>query len=68
MLFFDIENLANLLNSDWGTVERTRYEYERDVVSAAIVDGQYEYSVSTAIEASRTSKPKSFGLANPARH
>ena len=43
MLFFDIENLGNLLNSDWGTVERTRYEYERDVVSAAIVDGQYEY-------------------------
>lgn len=43
MLFFDIENLGNLLNSDWGTVERTRYEYERDVVSASIVDGQYEY-------------------------
>jgi len=44
MLFFDIENLGNLLNSDWGRVERTRYEYERDVVSASIVDGQYEYS------------------------
>jgi len=43
MLFFDIENLGNLLSSDWGTVERTRYEYERDVVSAAIVNGQYEY-------------------------
>ena len=43
MLFFDIENLGNLLNSDWGRVERTRYEYERDVVSASIVDGQYEY-------------------------
>ena len=34
---------ATLLNSDWGRVERTRYEYERDVVSASIVDGQYEY-------------------------
>jgi hypothetical protein len=44
MLFFDIENFGNLLNSDWGRVERTRYEYERDVVSAQIVDGQYEYS------------------------
>ena len=43
MLFFDIENLGNLINSDWGTVERTRYEYERDVVSASIVGGQYEY-------------------------
>lgn len=42
-LFFDIENFGNLLNSDWGRVERTRYEYERDVVSARIVDGQYEY-------------------------
>ncbi|MEL6665557.1 MAG: TonB-dependent receptor [Pseudomonadota bacterium] len=41
--FLDIENLGNLLNSDWGRVERTRYEYERDVVSARIVDGQYEY-------------------------
>lgn len=30
-------------DSDWGTVERTRYEYERDVVSAAIIDGQYEH-------------------------
>lgn len=43
MLFLDIENLGNLLNSDWGRIERTRYEYERDVVSAAIVNGQYEY-------------------------
>jgi len=42
-VFFDIENFGNLLNSDWGRVERTRYEYERDVVSAKIVDGQYEY-------------------------
>ncbi|MEM6652888.1 MAG: TonB-dependent receptor [Pseudomonadota bacterium] len=42
-LFLDIENLGNLLNSDWGRIERTEYEYERDVVSARIVDGQYEY-------------------------
>lgn len=43
LLIFDIENFGNLLNSDWGRIERTRYEYERDVVSARIVDGQYEY-------------------------
>lgn len=43
LLTFDIENLGNLLNSDWGRIERTRYEYERDVVSARIVNGQYEY-------------------------
>ncbi|MEP2651997.1 MAG: TonB-dependent receptor [Paraglaciecola sp.] len=42
-VFLDIENFGNLLNSDWGRIERTRYEYERDVVSASIVDGQYEY-------------------------
>ncbi|MDG1799140.1 MAG: TonB-dependent receptor [Luminiphilus sp.] len=42
-LFFDIENLGNLLNDDWGRIERTRYEYERDVVSAVINNGQYEY-------------------------
>lgn len=43
ILFFDLENVGNFLNSDWGRIERTRYEYERDVVSARIVDGQYEY-------------------------
>jgi carboxypeptidase family protein/TonB-dependent receptor-like protein len=44
-VFLDIENLGNLLNSDWGRIERTRYEYERDVVSARITNnGQYEYS------------------------
>ena len=42
-VFFDIENVLNLLNSDWGRIERTSYEYERDVVSARIVDNQYEY-------------------------
>ena len=42
-LFLDIENFGNLLNDDWGRIERTRYEYERDVVSARITNGQYEY-------------------------
>ena len=42
-LFLDIENLGNLLNDDWGRIERTKYEYERAVVSAAITNGQYEY-------------------------
>ena len=41
--FFDIENLGNLINDDWGRISRTRYEYERSVVSARIVNGQYEY-------------------------
>ncbi|MEO0548926.1 MAG: TonB-dependent receptor [Pseudomonadota bacterium] len=42
-LFVDVENLGNLIDEDWGRVERTRYEYERDVVSAEIVDGQFVY-------------------------
>lgn len=42
-VFLDIENFGNLLNDDWGRIERTRYEYERDVVSARVTDGQYEY-------------------------
>lgn len=42
-IFLDIENFGNLLSDDWGRIERTRYEYERDVVSAVINNGQYEY-------------------------
>ena len=42
-VFLDIENFGNLLNDDWGRIERTRYEYERAVVSAVINNGQYEY-------------------------
>ena len=42
-LFFDIENFGNLLNDDWGRVERTEYEFERAVVSARINEGQFEY-------------------------
>ena len=42
-LFLDMQNVGNFLNDDWGRIERTRYEYERDVVSAQIVNGQYEY-------------------------
>lgn len=43
VLFFDIENIGNLLNSDWGVIERTEYEYERAVVGASIANGQYVY-------------------------
>ena len=45
-LFVDFENIGNFINSDWGRVERTRYEYERDVVRAQIDpnSNQYIYS------------------------
>ncbi|MEP3891134.1 MAG: TonB-dependent receptor [Hellea sp.] len=35
-LFVDFENIGNLIDSDWGQIERTRYEYERGVVAAQI--------------------------------
>jgi hypothetical protein len=42
-LFLDIENLGNLIDSNAGRVERTRYEYKRQVAAASIVNGQYVY-------------------------
>ncbi|WP_017931457.1 TonB-dependent receptor [Robiginitomaculum antarcticum] len=42
-VFFSIQNLGNLLNSDWGVIERVRYEYEQQTASATIDNGQYVY-------------------------
>lgn len=44
--FMDIENLGNLINDDWGRIQRTRYEYERSPVSAQIdtATGQFVYN------------------------
>ena len=42
--FMDVENLGNLINDDWGRIERTRYEYKRMPASAQIVNGQYVYN------------------------
>ncbi|GLR71148.1 TonB-dependent receptor [Agaribacter marinus] len=39
----DIENFGNLLNDDWGRVERTRADFDRNVASAVIDNGQYRY-------------------------
>ncbi|MFC3121029.1 TonB-dependent receptor [Agaribacter flavus] len=39
----DIENLGNLLNDDWGRFERTRADFDRNVASARIENGQYNY-------------------------
>lgn len=36
IFFLDILNLGNFLNSDWGVIERVRYEYEQQVASATI--------------------------------
>lgn len=43
LLTLDIENFGNLLNSDWGRVERTRADFDRNVASAVIDNGQYRY-------------------------
>jgi hypothetical protein len=42
-LFLDIENLGNLIDSNAGRIERTRYEYKRLVSAATIENGQYVY-------------------------
>lgn len=44
ILTFDLENLGNFLNSDWGVIERTEYEYERAFASARVEDGQYVFT------------------------
>lgn len=44
ILFFDLENVGNLLNSDWGVIERTEYEYERAFASAYVENGQYVFT------------------------
>lgn len=41
--FFAIRNLGNLIDKDWGVVERVRYEYEQQTVSASIQNGQYVF-------------------------
>jgi outer membrane receptor protein involved in Fe transport len=41
---FDIENLGNLLNNDWGRVEGYVQPFNAPVVDVAIVGDHYEYS------------------------
>lgn len=43
ILFVDLENIGNMIDDEWGVIERTRYEYERAVVSAQIENGQFVY-------------------------
>ena len=42
-LFLDVENVGNLIDSDWGVVERVRYEYEQQTAVGSIDNGQYIY-------------------------
>lgn len=42
-LFFDLLNLGNLINSDWGVVDEVPFSFTEEVVDAEIVDGQYVY-------------------------
>lgn len=43
-LILDIENLANLINDDWGRVEGYTQPFNAPIVDATIVGGQYVYS------------------------
>ncbi|MCG7534028.1 TonB-dependent receptor [Pseudoalteromonas sp. OOF1S-7] len=42
-VFFVIDNLTNLLNSDWGTMRKGKF-VGNNVVKAALVDGKYVFS------------------------
>jgi len=42
-IIFDIENLANLFNDDWGRVEGYVQPFNAPVVDVSIADGQYVY-------------------------
>lgn len=41
--FVDLQNIGNMIDSDWGVTERVRYEYEQQTTSASINNGQYVY-------------------------
>lgn len=43
LVTLDIQNFGNLLNDDWGRVERTGPDFARMVASAVIDNGQYKY-------------------------
>jgi hypothetical protein len=43
VLTLDIENLTNLLNSDWGQLAQVSVPYVAPVLDASIVNGQYVY-------------------------
>lgn len=43
-LTFDVENIGNMLNNDWGRAESYNQPFNAPVVDVAIVDGVYEYS------------------------
>jgi hypothetical protein len=42
-VFFVVQNLGNLLNDDWGTLRQVNFEFNEPVVTADIVDGQYQF-------------------------
>jgi hypothetical protein len=43
VLSIDIENVANLINSDWGRLVQAGFPHFQPVVDAAIVNGRYQY-------------------------
>jgi len=41
---FDVENIGNMLNDDWGRAESYTQPFNAKVVNVAIENGQYVYS------------------------
>jgi outer membrane receptor for ferrienterochelin and colicin len=62
ILTLDIENVANLLNSNWGRFEQVGYPYNVSVVTADIVDGQYVYSGTVPTEVKKSMTPSQQSL------
>ena len=47
-VFFDIENLGNLLNDDWGRIDSYTAPSNVSPATVAIVGNQYEYTPSAS--------------------
>lgn len=44
-IFFNIRNLGNLLNDEWGVYRQVNFEYNNPVVDASLLDdGTYLYT------------------------
>ncbi len=53
VLTLDVENLANLINNDWGRLEQVSFNYGAPTVRATISNGRYVYSPISGSEPSK---------------
>jgi outer membrane receptor for ferrienterochelin and colicin len=59
-LYFDIENLGNLLNDDWGRIEQVFFPFNHQVVDVYLnANGQYVYEPNSGSSFDRSINPNS---------